>query len=69
MGTIADIRSSSQGAFSRLLVVTFHAAEQKVIIKRVVSARLAHTFTVGSTIGLLVPQSKPKHAVIADAFV
>ena len=68
-GTVVDIRSCAQGAFSRLLVVALQDGERQVIVKRVVPARLANTLDPGHTVWLLVPPGKAGRAVIADAFL
>ena len=68
-GTVADIRSCAQGAFSRLLVVALQDGERQVIIRRVVPFRLAHALDVGDGVWLLVPLGKLKEAIIADAFL
>lgn len=68
-GKIVDIGPTSQGAFSRLLVVSFRFADHDVIVKRVVPFRLVRHLIVGDSIDLLVPSGKPRRAVAAAAFL
>lgn len=68
-GNIAEIRSSAQGAFSRLVVVTFQLDEQNFVLKRAVPVSLAGRFSVGDSVWILVPPAKPSRAVIAAAFL
>jgi len=68
-GTIAEIGTCAQGAFSRLVVVRLQADQRNVILKRVVPARLAQSFSIGDSICLLVPPGKPRRAIIAAAFL
>ena len=68
-GTVAEIRSSAQGAFSRLVVLTLQIEDSPLIIKRVVPMRLAHRFCVGDSIWLLTPPAKPSRAIIAADFL
>ncbi len=68
-GTVVDIRSCAQGAFSRLLVVALQDGERQVIVKRVVPVRLVHTLDLGDAVWLLVPPGKAGKAIIADAFL
>ena len=68
-GRVAEIRSSTQGAFSRLVVVTLQVADRTFILKRVVPVGLAQRFSVGDSIWLLVPLRKPSRAIIAAAFL
>lgn len=69
LGTVAEIGTCAQGAFSRLVVVTLQAADRTVILKRVVPARLVQSLAIGDSIWLLVPTAKPRRAVIAAAFL
>ena len=64
-GRVAEIRTSAQGAFSRLLVVTLQVADRTLILKRVVPVGFAQRFSVGDSVWLLVPSGKPSRAVIA----
>lgn len=68
-GTVVDVRTCAQGAFSRLVVVALQADDRKAIVKRVVPVRLAHTYATGDAVWLLVPPGKPAKAIIADAFL
>ena len=68
-GTIAEIATSAQGAFSRLVVITLQHEDSTLVLKRVVPARLAHRFSVGDSIWLLVPLGKPHRAIVAAAFL
>ena len=68
-GRVAEIRTSAQGAFSRLVVVTLQVADRTFILKRVVPVSLAQRFSVGDSIWLLVPPAKPSRAIIAAAFL
>ena len=69
LGTIAEIGPCAQGAFSRLVVVRLQATERNVILKRVMPARLAQSFSIGDSIWLLVPPAKPRRAIIAASFL
>ena len=69
IGTVAQISASGQGAFSRLVVVTFQHAGRNFVIKRIAPMRLAHTFSSGQSVWLLVPPRKPNRAIIAGAFL
>jgi len=68
-GRVAEIRTSAQGAFSRLLVVTLQVADRTLILKRVVPVGFAQRFSVGDSVWLLVPPRKPSRAIIAAAFL
>ncbi|NIA07086.1 MAG: hypothetical protein GWP14_05545 [Actinobacteria bacterium] len=69
LGTVVEIGPCAQGAFSRLVVVTLQVADRVVILKRVVPARLAQSFSIGDSIWLLVPPGKPHRGIIAAAFI
>ena len=68
-GTIAAVRTSAQGAFSRLVVFTFRFADRTFVLKRVVPVRLTQRFSVGDPVWLLVPPRRPSRAIIAAAFL
>lgn len=68
-GTVAGIRTCTQGAFSRLVVITFQFADRTFVLKRVVPVRLVQRFSVGDPVWLLVPPRRPSRAVVAAAFL
>ena len=68
-GTVVDISSCAQGAFSRQLVVSLRTADRTVILKRIVPLRLAQHLAVGNPVDLLVPPGKPRRAIVAAAFL
>ena len=69
LGRLVDVRSCAQGAFSRLVVVTFEFDSRTIVLKTVVPVHLAHSFSIGDSVYLLVPPRKPKRALLAGAFL
>lgn len=69
LGTLAQIRTSAQGAFSRLVVVTFEFDNHSFVLKTVVPARLVQSLSIGDSLWLLVPPRKPNRALVAAAFI
>ncbi len=69
LGTLVEVRTSAQGAFSRLIVVTFEYDGRPHVLKTIVPARLAQSFNIGDSVWLLVAPRKPKRAVLAEAFL
>ncbi len=69
LGTLVEVRTSAQGAFSRLIVVTFEYDGRPLVLKTVVPVRLTQSFSIGDSVWLLVPPRKPNRAIIAAAFL
>ncbi len=69
LGTLVELRTSAQGAFSRLVVVTFEFNSRTFVLKTVVPARLAYSLSIGDSVYLLVPPRRPNRAVLAGAFL
>ncbi len=69
LGTLVQIRSSAQGAFSRFVVVTFEFDKRSFVLKTIVPVRLTQSWSIGDSVWILVPPPKPKRAVIAAAFL
>lgn len=69
LATLVEVRTSAQGAFSRLIVVTFEYDSRTHVLKTVVPVRLAQSFSIGDSVWLLVVPRKPKRAVLAGAFL
>ena len=69
LATLVEVRASAQGAFSRLIILTFEHDGQPHVLKTVVPARLAHSFSIGDSVWLLVPPRRPSRAVLAEAFL
>ena len=69
IGTLAQVRTSAQGAFSRLVVLTFEFDSRSFAIKTTVPARLTVSLSIGDSVWILVPPAKPNRAVVAAAFL
>ena len=69
LGTLVQVRTSAQGAFSRLVVVAFEFDSRSFALKTVVPARLAQFLSIGDSVWILVPPRKPNRAIIAAAFL
>ena len=69
LGTLVQVRTSAQGAFSRLVVVAFEFNARSFALKTVVPVRLTQSLSIGDSVWLLVPPRKPNRAIIAAAFL
>lgn len=69
LGALAEVRTCAQGAFSRLVVVTFEFEGRNLVIKTIVPATLIHSVSIGESIWLFVPPRKPNRALVAGAFL